>query len=126
MRGLTEPYTTSHIMCALRAFAIQVSVSDKEDGLYRCEFRASVSGQYKLTISLHGAPLPGSPFELQVLRPKPSAQKCVLSGPGLKSAVARTATYFEIEFRDAFGQLAHSEEVQWQRRLRTSSRPMPR
>ena len=90
---------------------VHVTVSDNEDGTYTCQFRASVSGAYRLSIQLHGVALPGSPFALTVLRPKPCPSKCVLSGPGLSQAATREITYLDIEFRDALGQLTHSEDI---------------
>ena len=52
---------------------VKPTVHDHEDGSYSIKYRASTSGSYSISISLHGVPLPGSPFALQVLRPAPSA-----------------------------------------------------
>ena len=57
---------------------VRVRVRDREDGRYVCEYCAPTSGQYTIAISLHGVPIRGSPFTTNVLRPQPSAARCLL------------------------------------------------
>lgn len=93
------------------ASLVRPTVQDHEDGSYSIRYKASTSGHYSISVSLHGVPLPGSPFPLHVLRPAPLASRCVLRGSGLSTGVAREPTSFEIEFVDAFGETTHAEEL---------------
>lgn len=56
-------------------------------------------------------PIAGSPFTCHVSTPTPSAPHCILRGPALQAAIARKEETFEIQFRDATGQLAHAEDL---------------
>ena len=100
---------------------VYAKVSDHANGSYSVEYKPSTSGTYTIAITLHGVPMPGSPFALTVLVPRADASRCVLRGATLKSIVARTPSAFDVEFSDAFGQVAHSEELD----VYVEPRPIP-
>ena len=74
-------------------------------------YKAACSGTYKIVVSLFGAQLPGSPFQLTVITPKPVASMCEVSGAALTLAVARATEHFDVRFRDALGAVAIAEEI---------------
>jgi hypothetical protein len=76
------------------ASVVRARVTDKEDGTYSVAWTPSVSGPYDIAISLHGIPLPHSPWKISVLMPRPDASKCVLKGDALSKAVAREPAAF--------------------------------
>ena len=90
---------------------VRARVIDNTDGTYSCQYRASVSGVYTISLSLYGVPVPGSPFPLEVFSPVPDPHLCRLKGAGLMKAVAREPACFEIEFIDAFGAVTRAEEL---------------
>ena len=51
------------------AAPVYAKVNDNGDGSYRVEYKPSTSGAYTIAITLHGVPMPGSPFALTVLVP---------------------------------------------------------
>ena len=62
---------------------VRARVTDKEDGSYDVEYKTNNSGPYSISVLLHGAALPGSPFEMKVLMPRPDAAQCVVRGEAL-------------------------------------------
>ena len=90
---------------------VRARVFDKEDGSYNVEYKTNNSGTYSISILLHGASLPGSPFEVKVLMPRPDATQCLVRGDALRKAAARESMAFEIGFVDAHGQPTHAEEI---------------
>ena len=100
---------------------VYAKVTDNGDGSYSVEYKPSTSGAYTIAITLHGVPMPGSPFALTVLVPRADASRCVLRGGTLRSIVARTSSCFDVEFADAFGQIAHAEELD----VYVEPRPIP-
>lgn len=84
---------------------------EKPDGKYHVRYCTSVSGEYTVSVSLHGEALAGSPFLLIVHSRDPHARNCKLRGAGLENAIAREPTSFEVEFLDAFNQLTHAKEL---------------
>ena len=73
--------------------------------------KAPCSGVYKISVSLFGLQLPGSPFRARVITPAPVPSRSLVSGAALTHAVARHTEHFEVRFRDALGQVAIAEEV---------------
>ena len=90
---------------------VRARVQDKEDGTYVVEYRAPSSGPFVISVLLHGAPLPGSPFRLAVVMPRPDASQCIVRGDSLRQVAAREAASFEVGFVDALGQSTHAEEL---------------
>ena len=43
-----------------------VKVQDMKDGTYHCYYRLSISGNYSVSVTLHGAPVAQSPYNLTV------------------------------------------------------------
>jgi len=74
-------------------------------------YKAACSGTYKIVVSLFGVQLPGSPFSLTVITPKPVASMCEVSGTALTHAVARATEHFDVRFRDALGAVAMAEDI---------------
>ena len=99
------------LVTARGASVVKVHVTDHNNGLYTCEWRPSVSGQYYISCSLHGTSLPNSPFCINVLAPTSDPEKCVLSGDALSWITARDVSSFQVEFVDALGQPTHAEEL---------------
>ena len=94
-----------------RGEKVRAKVIDHEDGTYSVGYKPTVSGRYTISLSIHGAPLKDSPFTTFVSTPTPSAPHCVLRGIALTAATARKEEHFEVQFRDATGQIAHAEDV---------------
>ena len=90
---------------------VKAKVADNADGTYTAEYRPSVSGKFSIAVSLGGTPLPGSPFALSVVQPRPDPSQCVLSGDALVSAVAREPTTFYVDFVDVLGNVTHAEDL---------------
>lgn len=90
---------------------VRARVKDQEDGTYSVEYKAASSGPYTVHVLLHGAPLPGSPWRLDVRMPRPVASQCVVQGNALNSTAARETASFEVHFVDALGQPTHAEEL---------------
>ena len=91
---------------------VRAKVVDNENGTYHVSYKPSVSGSYRISISLFGEPVPGSPFTVNAITPKPEASKCELRGVSLTLAISRASNSFEVRFRDALGQTAHGEHSQ--------------
>lgn len=100
---------------------VYAKVIDNGNGTYSVEYKPSTSGAYTIAITLHGVPMPGSPFALTVLVPRADATRCLLRGATLKSIVARTPASFDVEFSDAFGQVSHAEDLD----VYVEPRPIP-
>ena len=101
---------------------VYAKVTDLGDGKYTVVYKPSTSGAYSIAITLHGVPMPGSPFALTVLVPRADPSQCQLRGAALTTSVASQPSTFEIEFADAFRQVAHAEEVD----VYVERRPMPK
>ena len=93
-------------------------VNDNEDGTYSVEYKAAASGPYQVSVLLHGAPLPHSPWKISVLMPRPDPSQCIVRGDALSRTSAREIAAFEVGFMDAFGQPTHAEELDvWVERI---------
>ena len=53
-------------------------VNDNEDGTYSVEYKAAASGPYQVSVLLHGAPLPHSPWKISVLMPSDSSNMTLM------------------------------------------------
>ena len=90
---------------------VRTKLIDRGDGSYMCEYRPWLTGNFSISVALHGCPVGSSPFEVSVITLRPDPCKCVVRGEALKSAIARTPMKFEILFVDAMGHPAIAEEV---------------
>ena len=102
-----DPFTVS----VRGAAPVYAKVTDNGDGSYQVEYKPSTSGSYSIAVTLHGVPMPGSPFALTVLVPRADASRCVVRGEATKTIVARQPSSFDIEFIDAFGAVTHAEDI---------------
>ena len=92
-----------HIRGADRARA---RVADNHDGTYTVAWKPTISGKYKICVSLFGEALKGSPFEVTVDGPVPHPSRCEVRGEALFRTTARVPSTFEISFRDRAGNTA--------------------
>lgn len=90
---------------------VRARLTDNNDGTYTCKYRAWVSGDYSISIWLHGENIGQSPYAMQVLSTRAFPSKCELRGTGLTNAVSREPASFEVEYVDAFGQVCYAEEL---------------
>ena len=90
---------------------VRAVVKDNNDGTYDCSWKTMTSGIYKISVSLFGEQLPGSPFELYVYHPQAHAPNCEVKGNGLHETVVRQSTTFDIFFRDKLGSAAGPTDV---------------
>ena len=97
-----------HIRGADRARA---RVADNHDGTYTVAWKPTISGKYKICVSLFGEALKGSPFEVTVDGPVPHPSRCEVRGEALFRTTARLPSTFEISFRDGAGNTAHAVEL---------------
>ena len=71
------------------AVKVVCSVADFHNGSYSISYAASKCGVYDLDISVNGAAVKHSPFEVTVTPGDPHAQACILRGEGLCGGVER-------------------------------------
>ena len=92
--------------CKLRSKLV-----DHGDGHYTGEYKAEVSGELEVAVTLRGVPIAGSPFTVQVVTLQPHPARCVLRGDALHEIVARQPASFDLDFVDALGHPAVAEEL---------------
>ena len=92
--------------CKLRSKLV-----DHGDGHYTGEYKAEVSGELEVAVTLRGVPIAGSPFTVQVVTLQPHPARCVLRGDALHEIVARQPSSFDLDFVDALGHPAVAEEL---------------
>ena len=90
---------------------LRVKLHDHGDGHYTGEYKAEVSGLIEVAITLGGEPIFGSPFEVSAVTLQAQPSRCLLRGEALRTAVARRAETFAIEFVDTLGNPAVAEEL---------------
>lgn len=111
-KGVRRPYGGDKFaVCVRGASYVYAKVIDNNDGSYTVEYKPSTSGAYTIAITLAGRSMPGSPFSLTVLVPRADASRCSLRGDSLKKIVARNSHVFDVDFCDAFAQVAHAEDL---------------
>ena len=88
---------------------VRARVADNADGTYEVLYKTEMSGTYAIFVSLLGEALPGSPFLMVARTPTAEATSCFVSGEALTSAIARVQQCFEVQFKDAAGDVAHAE-----------------
>lgn len=90
---------------------VRARVTDAQDGSYMVTYKPEHSGRYEIIVSVHGDMLPGCPIACLARSPKVSASHCVVRGDALRRVVARERHAFEVEFKDAVGQVTHAEDL---------------
>jgi hypothetical protein len=97
------------------------SLHDCEDGTYECEWQASVSGTYLVTVLLNGEHIAGSPWPARAIAPGADPSQCRLrAGSAPVHAIAGGAAFFDVEFFDALGEGVAMEPLELQAVLRSA------
>ena len=86
---------------------LRVRLKDLSNGSYLAEYRPEVSGEVLVLVSVNGVPIAGSPFAVSVVTLRPEPSRCLLHGDGLRLAVARVPTTFNLDFVDSLGHSAY-------------------
>ena len=81
---------------------VLASVADCGDGTYAVSYTCCASGSYQVHVSVNGAAIASSPFEMNVTAAASSAQHCLVQWTDVQSAVAGEAFSFKVEARDRF------------------------
>ena len=97
------------------------SIRDMHDGSYECEWQATVSGIYALTVTLRGKHIMGSPFTARVISPGADPEQCRIKSNSPIYAVAGENANFEVEFFDALGGAASMEPLELRAVLRSAT-----
>jgi len=86
-------------------------VIDNTDGTYTCTYLPSVaSPNCKVTVTVNGTHVIGSPFPASVQPGRTEAQQSEVFGHGLNDGVAGQKNYFTIQTKDPFGnRCVHNE-----------------
>ena len=90
---------------------MRTKLIDRGDGTYMCEYRPWLTGSFSVSITMGGAHIKGSPYELSVITLRPDASRCIVRGEALHKAVARTPMKFEALFVDGMGHPAQAEDL---------------
>eukprot|EP00966_Prymnesium_polylepis_P236572 5471397-Prymnesium_polylepis.2 len=98
-----EPWRVSLTGPMPRPEPVDVSVTDRGDGSYRCVYVPRVAGEYILSATLRGVHIRRSPLRTTVAPTRVHPPSCVAEGEGLHSAKRGRAAHFVVEARDAFG-----------------------
>lgn len=90
---------------------LRVKIHDHSNGQYIAEYKAELTGQLLVHISINGYALAHSPFAVTAVTLRADPVRCALRGEALTSAIARRSMTFEIDFVDGLGQVAVAEDV---------------
>ena len=97
------------------------SLHDCEDGTYECEWQASVSGTYLVSVMLQGEHIAGSPWPARAISPGADPAQCrIRAGTSPIHAIAGGLACFDIEFFDALGQGVAMESMELDAVLRVA------
>ena len=99
-----------------RGEKVRSKVVDHQNGQYTCHYTPYSAGKLMIAVTLRGGAsgdslLPGSPHICHVVTSMASAPMCVIRGRSLQSATARKEEFFEVQFKDPLGQVAHAEDL---------------
>ena len=84
--------------------SIDAHVVDNEDGTYTCTYLPTfASANCKVSVSVNGTRIVGSPFPAQVVPGQTDAQQSEVFGHGLNDGVAGQPNRFTIQTKDPFG-----------------------
>ena len=84
---------------------------DNKDGSYTLKWRGTATGTFLVKVNIGEVPLKGSPMSIKLISTIPEIEKCVVSGDGLKSAVAGQPATVCIRFIDSYGNNATPEPM---------------
>lgn len=90
---------------------VNAQLYDNQDGTYTVTYKPISAGRCRISVTLDGDPLTGSPFACTVHSPQPSASQCTIEGAGLTRLVAAKHETFNVRFRDQLGQTAPYAEL---------------
>ena len=93
------------------ASTVRARVVDNADGSYEVRWKPTCSGGYKITISLFGVSISGSPFTTEVSDTLAYTRACSVRGAGLHQIIARAPSSFEVLFKDRNGAICRAAEV---------------
>ena len=94
-----------------RGVRVRARLTDHRNGEYTVRFVPTVTGVYSIIISLLGTEMAGCPFQCHVTTVTPHAANCTVAGAALSQVIARVQHSFDIRFRDKYGRVAHSEDL---------------
>ena len=81
----------------------QADCVDNEDGTYSISWTSKVRGAFEAKVFINNEQVLGSPVRIELTSTKPEIARTLVSGPGLKSAVAGEPTQILLKFIDFFG-----------------------
>ena len=76
---------------------------DHQDGTYTITWTCKVRGSFESKVSINKEQVQGSPVRIQLTSSTPEVSKTIVSGSGLKSAVAGQPSQILLTFVDIFG-----------------------
>ena len=82
---------------------IVITLDDHQDGTYKARYTATVAGEYKISVTLDGQHLPGSPFLVTVREGGADPGMSTVTGEGLLDCQVGQDRHFLIEAVDKFG-----------------------
>jgi hypothetical protein len=85
-----------------REKAINTVVVDRGDGTYTLRWTSKFSGTFRTRVVIDGEDVVGSPTIFKLISSTPDLTKTVLTGEGLKSAMAGRPSTVQIAFVDQF------------------------
>ena len=86
-----------------RGAGLKATVLDTADGAYSVTYRTVAAGQYKLSVTINGVHIAGSPFATTVQPGGTCAAKSTVSGAGAQSATAGAETKLGLHAVDCYG-----------------------
>jgi len=90
---------------------IVVNLTDHQDGTYKATYIPTVAGEYKISVTLDGEHLPGSPFLVTVREGGADPGMSTVTGEGLLDCQVGQDRHFLIEAVDKFGnRVSHGDD----------------
>jgi hypothetical protein len=82
---------------------IVVTLDDNQDGTYKARYTPTVAGEYKISVTLDGEQLPGSPFLVNIREGGADPGMSTVTGEGLLDCAVGEDRHFLVEAIDKFG-----------------------
>ena len=83
--------------------SIQTAVEDKDDGSYLIAWKGQTSGTHRMSVTIDGVHILGSPAPITLTAAAPDVTRCDLLGAGVHHATAGEPARLEVRCRDAYG-----------------------